>query len=74
MGVDFSLSSQRRFYAAGGRQSLSEPLAGLKRSPGAGHSNQDVHVCEGGALGVWMDGPCFVGAHKTDHTVNVYLL
>ncbi|XP_048088368.1 cytochrome b-c1 complex subunit 2, mitochondrial isoform X1 [Alosa alosa] len=35
----------RRFYAArGGKQSLSEPLAGLKVSPRASHSFQDVHV------------------------------
>lgn len=34
---------QRRFYAGG--QSLTEPLVGLKLSPGAAHSYQDVHVC-----------------------------
>lgn len=39
-------SPQRRFYAAAGSgQSLTQPLAGLKLSPGAAHSFQDVHVC-----------------------------
>ncbi|XP_044034873.1 cytochrome b-c1 complex subunit 2, mitochondrial isoform X1 [Siniperca chuatsi] len=35
----------RRFYAAARTgQSLAQPLAGLKLSPGAAHSYQDVHV------------------------------
>ncbi|XP_071761207.1 cytochrome b-c1 complex subunit 2, mitochondrial isoform X1 [Centroberyx gerrardi] len=35
----------RRFYAAARKdQSLAQPLAGLKLSPGAAHSYQDVHV------------------------------
>ncbi|GAA6219872.1 cytochrome b-c1 complex subunit 2, mitochondrial isoform X1 [Lates japonicus] len=35
----------RRFYAAArSGQSLAQPLAGLKLSPGAAHSYQDVHV------------------------------
>ncbi|XP_014855842.1 PREDICTED: cytochrome b-c1 complex subunit 2, mitochondrial-like isoform X1 [Poecilia mexicana] len=35
----------RRFYAAARKgQSLTEPLVGLKLSPGAAHSYQDVHV------------------------------
>lgn len=49
-----SLSSpQRRFYAAArSGQSLAQPLAGLKLSPGAAHSFQDGHVClEQSALG-----------------------
>lgn len=64
MGVDFSFSSQRRCYAAsGGKQSLSEPLAGLKISPRASRSFQDVHVCVGGEQGeVWMDRSCFLEA------------
>lgn len=39
-------SPQRRFYAAARTgQSLAQPLAGLKLSPGAAPSYQDVHVC-----------------------------
>ncbi|XP_042253157.1 cytochrome b-c1 complex subunit 2, mitochondrial isoform X1 [Thunnus maccoyii] len=35
----------RRFYAAARTsQSLAQPLAGVKLSPGAAHSSQDVHV------------------------------
>lgn len=64
-------SSQTRFYAAARiGQSLAQPLAGLKLSPGAAHSYQDVHVCwrdEGGCAGVgWVKTMWFWVLRKKD--------